>query len=174
MGNPNVLFLDEPTNDLDINTLHALENYLEDFHGVLLIVSHDRAFLDKMVDYIYAFDGKGNIKEYPGNYSNYLEKKEIEERNKHSDRIIKEDSRKEHKENQPKKKLSYKEQREINRLEEEIPLLENQKKELQEYINSGNVSDYKLLEEKSSELVRLEEKIDELTLKWLEIGESLE
>ena len=171
MGNPNVLFLDEPTNDLDINTLHALEDYLENFFGTLLVVSHDRAFLDRTVDFIYAFIGNGKIKEYPGNYSNYLEKKEIEAKNKSTERLKKEDSRRSNKETQQKKKLSYAEQREYEQLETEIERFEQEKQELEAVLKSGKLGNYKLLEEKSHRIAELEKIIDELTARWLEIAD---
>lgn len=171
MANPNVLFLDEPTNDLDINTLHALEDYLDNFYGTLLVVSHDRAFLDRTVNYIYAFQKNGKIKEYPGNYTNYLEKKEEEEKNRISDKVKKEDPRQLQKENRVKKKLSYTEQREYERLEKEINSLEKEKDEIQAILNSGEVNDYKILEEKSHKLAELEDTIDELTMKWIVLGD---
>ena len=171
MANPNVIFLDEPTNDLDIQTLNALERYLENFYGTLLVVSHDRAFLDRTVNFIYAFDGKGNIKEYPGNYSAYLEK--IEAAGKAGVKIEKAAKPKRNKET-TRKKLSYMEQREFDRLETDIPKMEQEKEELEQFITTINVEDYKKIEDISLQISGLEEKIDESTMRWLELSESIE
>ncbi|MFW6276148.1 MAG: ABC-F family ATP-binding cassette domain-containing protein [Bacteroidota bacterium] len=174
MANPNVLLLDEPTNDFDLQTLAAFEEYLDNFYGVLIIVSHDRAFLDRTVDFILSFDGNGNIKEYPGNYSNYLEKREQE---------LKEDKklRQPKSNNKPKlkspdngekpKKLSYKDQIEFNNIENEINTLEADKKEFEELINSGGITDFKELEKISLKLEEIDQKIDGLTLRWIELSE---
>ena len=173
MNNPNVILLDEPTNDLDIPTLNAIEEYLENFYGVLLVVSHDRAFLDRTVDFIWAFDGKGNIKEYPGNYSVYLEKIESEnklksQQNKETTKINK------WKNVQQSKKLSYKAQIEFEELEEKIPELESEKKNLEELINSGKIEDYKEVDNICHKIVELETQIEESTLRWLELAEKIE
>jgi ATP-binding cassette subfamily F protein uup len=175
MNNPNVILLDEPTNDLDIHTLNAFESYLDDFYGVLLVVSHDRAFLDRTVNFIWAFDGKGGIKEYPGNYSNYLEKKEQEEKLKrsYSSSSKKANSWKDASQKKPNK-LSYKDQLELEKLESIIPEMEKKKSYLEEQMNSGSISDYVELENMSKELVDLELKLDDLTMKWLEISEKKE
>ncbi|MFC2131892.1 ATP-binding cassette domain-containing protein [Bacteroidota bacterium] len=174
MANPNVLFLDEPTNDLDIPTLHALEDYLENFYGVLLVVSHDRAFLDRIVNEIYAFDGKGNIKEYPGNYSYYLEQKEKNKLELAGRQISQKHIQyMEEKQKKQQQKLSYKAQLEYNRLEKEIPELEEKKTQLEELLNSGEITDYTELEIKSKELVELESKIEDALLRWMELGEKV-
>lgn len=173
MANPNVIFLDEPTNDLDIQTLNSLERYLEDFYGTLLVVSHDRAFLDRTVDFIWAFDNKGGIKEYPGNYSAYLEKTE---ENRKQQIVEKKGSepKKWKKPETTKKKLSYMEQREFDSLEKEIPLMEKQKEELEEFISKMDVREYKKIEVKSTELAELENKIEESTMRWLDLSDSVE
>ncbi len=169
MANPNVLLLDEPTNDFDLQTLAALEEYLDDFLGVILIVSHDRAFLDRTVEFIWSFDGEGNIKEYPGNYSNYLEKKESEKRNKTA--IIKENKEKpKTNTNNSKKKLSYMEQREFDNLEKTIPEMETKKAEIEKLLNSIDVANYKEIERISVELSELNNSIDEATMRWLELS----
>lgn len=172
IDNPNVLLLDEPTNDFDIQTLNAFEKYLDDFYGALVIVSHDRSFLDRTVNAIWAFDGLGGIKEFPGNYSNYLEKKE----NRRTLQISadKADGVRKDKSNDSPKKLSYMEQRELMALEKEIPKLEAEKAELHNLLYSGGISDYKILEEKSRELTALEESLDEKTLRWMELSEKLD
>ncbi len=174
MANPNVIFLDEPTNDLDIQTLNALEDYLDNFYGVLIVVSHDRAFLDRTVQFILSFEGGGRLKEYPGNYSAYLEKKEEKEKNTQKPAPRKEKTAPKRSDNgNVKVKLSYMEQREFDMLEKEIPELEDKKRTLEEYIPTIDFSNYKLIEEKSSELAELEKIIDEKTLRWLELSESV-
>lgn len=174
MANPNTLFLDEPTNDLDINTLSAIEEYLDDFYGVLIVVSHDRAFLDRTVNFILAFDTDGNIKEYPGNYSYYLEKKEQEAREKSN--LNKEKSNKKiiSKSNTLKKKFSYHEQKEFDKLEHEIPKLELQKKELEDLLYSGKITDYKEIERLSLEFEELQLIIDNSLNRWMELSDSIE
>jgi ABC transport system ATP-binding/permease protein len=175
MANPNIIFLDEPTNDLDIPTLTSLEEYLEDFYGVLLIVSHDRAFLDRTVEFIWAFEENGKVKEYPGNYSFYLEKKEEKESQK---RKFSAENKVEKESLKPKqinnKKLSYLDQREFDTLETEIPQLEINKLELEKSIYSGKITDYKLLDDMSKELSLLSESIDNKTMRWLELSEKVQ
>lgn len=184
MENPNVIFLDEPTNDLDIPTLTALEEYLEDYYGVLLIVSHDRAFLDRSVNFIWAFEENGKVKEYPGNYSFYLTKKEEEiakqrKLNAELNAQTKKSSPKPENEAQDKpagrvKKLSYKDQREFDSLEIEIPKLEAERKSLETEMYSLPPTEYKKIEEISVKLGEISEQIDEKTMKWLEISDKLE
>ncbi len=170
IDNPNVLLLDEPTNDFDIQTLNAFEKYLDDFYGALVIVSHDRSFLDRTVNAIWAFDGMGGIKEFPGNYSNYLEKKES--RKQYTIPADKGENGRKDKNNDSPRKLSYMEQRELMALEKEIPKLESEKAELHRLLYSGEITDYKLLEEKSRELTALEESLDEKTLRWMDLSEK--
>ncbi len=173
MNNPNVIMLDEPTNDLDIHTLSAFENYLDDFYGVLIVVSHDRAFLDRTINFIWAFDDKGGIKEYPGNYSNYLERKEQEQKiNKAYKTSNKKQNNWKDKAQKRPNKLTYKDQLELKRLEKTIPELEIRKSELEDKINSGNISDYLELEKMSKELVELDSILDDLTISWLELSEK--
>lgn len=172
MANPNVLLLDEPTNDFDMQTLNAFEEYLDDFMGVLLIVSHDRSFLDRTVKFIYAFDGLGNIKQYPGNYTYYLEQKE---QNK---RLSNEQSSKgeEYKKSRVKvkTKLSYHDQREHDELEKLIPQLEQERAALEKKVYSGEESDYTKLQELSNELHELTERIETVTNRWLELADSID
>jgi ATP-binding cassette subfamily F protein uup len=169
MANPNVLFLDEPTNDFDLATLSALEEYLQYFKGVLLVVSHDRAFLDKTVDTIWCFEEGGRVKEYPGNYSAYLE---AIERNTTAS------TTKDTTQQQPPRtvhastpaKLSYKERKEYESLEQRIAELEERKHQLEHNLN-GHITDYTLIAEQSKELEDIIHAIDHATVRWLELAE---
>jgi ATP-binding cassette subfamily F protein uup len=169
MSNPNVLFLDEPTNDFDLVTLSALEDYLSYFKGVLLIVSHDRAFLDKTVDTIWAFEAGGVIKEYPGNYTTYLEK--LEARSKKSN-----DDRGDASQRTPaapppsKQKLTFKEQKELQALERAIPETEAKiaANEARMASGEGTYMDHNAW---AAEHAALAEQLDSLTLRWLELSE---
>ena len=171
MSNPNVLMFDEPTNDFDIATLTALEEYVEHFKGVLLIVSHDRSFLDRTVETIYAFEGE-NIKEYPGNYSAYLEK--IEAQNKSiiqptvevKEPIIRVSHSK-------KKGLSFNEKREFEALEQSIQDLEIALKDLVLSMQEIPSHDFKQFEELSQKQAIIQQKLDESMVRWLELSEKL-
>lgn len=172
MSNPNFLILDEPTNDLDIITLNVLEDYLQSFKGCLLIVSHDRFFVDKVVDRVFAFEGNGKIKDFPGNYTIYKNHKEEEEEEKQR---AKKQTPKEPKsapsDNLSKKrKLSFKEQQEILRLEQEIESLTNEKTEIESALSSGSLSTEELVRksERISEVIAL---LDEKEMRWLELSE---
>lgn len=175
--NPNFLVLDEPTNDLDIMTLNILEEYLRSFKGCVIVVSHDRYFMDKVVDHLLAFSGNAQIKDFPGNYSQYREWKEVQ------DLIAKEEAAaaqatkpKEEKpkvEAQPKeekKKLSYKEKREFEELDVLIPKLEAERTQLEADMSTGTLSTDELLE-KSNRISQLINDIDEKTLRWMELSE---
>ncbi len=172
MGNPNVLVLDEPTNDFDIATLGSLEEYLQNFRGCLLVVSHDRAFLDRTVEYIYAFEEDGNIKQYPGNYSAYLEKKEAKKTEEKQIQV--KPTTPAVKETKPaptttsaKPKLSYKEQQELQQLDIKIAEFETKKLKLEtEMANQSNLP-YDELMKKSHEIGELTTKIDEAMNRWL-------
>jgi len=165
MQNPNVLLLDEPTNDLDIQTLNSLEDYLEDFYGVLIIVSHDRAFLDKTTHFTYAFEN-GKIKEYPGNYTFYLQNRILNEPDK-----LPKIEKKQPKPVQEKqsKKLSYNEQREYNALLVEIDELEKRKADLENSISNLNPEDFQKANEIYTELNQLIYEINEKIERWLEL-----
>jgi len=169
MQNPNVILLDEPTNDLDIQTLNSLEEYLEDFYGVLLIVSHDRAFLDKTVQFIFAFEKNGKIKEYPGNYSYYLENR---------DTPIIEKALKENISNKPKsepksKKVSYKDKKEHESLFSEIEELEKNKSSIELKIASLSSSNFHEMNQLYSELNNIVQQINQKTERWLELDELI-
>jgi ATP-binding cassette subfamily F protein uup len=170
--NPNFLVLDEPTNDLDLQTLRTLEEFLQDFPGCILIVSHDRYFMDRLVDHLFAFEGDGEIRDFPGNYSQYRLWKQLEE-NKPTTSVSKQTplSVKENKpENESKTKFSFKEKTEFEKLEKEIPALEEEKKLLEVKLNNGSMDFEKLQEtaEKVSDLIDL---IDKKESRWLELSE---
>ncbi|MDY3913882.1 MAG: ABC-F family ATP-binding cassette domain-containing protein [Phocaeicola sp.] len=168
MRNPNFLVLDEPTNDLDIVTLQILEEYLQQFQGCVIVVSHDRYFMDKVVDHLLVFQGQGDIRNFPGNYSQYRVWKEAKE--------VAINKNKEEKEKTQKvrlnevRKLTYKEKQELGRLWEEITCLEEEKKEIEEALCGGCV-DAEAITQKSKRLSTITEEIDEKTLRWLELSE---
>ena len=177
MQNPNFLILDEPTNDLDIMTLNVLEEYLQSFAGCVLVVSHDRFFMDKIVDHLFVFEGEGKITDFPGNYTVYRNKVEEEEQQKaRVEAKIKAETKAQAEATeksapaQTKKKLSYNEKREFEQLENEIPELELQKEELENLMNSGELP-HDQLYEKSLELEKVKTLLDEKELRWLELSE---
>lgn len=182
--NPNFLIFDEPTNDLDLPTLTVLENFLLNFQGSLIIVSHDRYFMDRIVDHILAFEGEGKIKDFIGNFSEYRENKKLEDGNKKSEDVSKkqevtvektEVSKKT--ETLPtsnstlptKKKLSFKEQRELETIEKEIPEFEAKRTTILEQLN--NETDYEKIAKLSAELESLSEKLENHEMRWLELQE---
>lgn len=175
MQNPNFLILDEPTNDLDIITLNVLEEYLVAFEGCVIIVSHDRFFMDKIVDHLFIFEGEGVITDFAGNYTQYRNKieeervKAITEAKTNTKQIDKETS-KGKTNNQEKKKLSFNEKREFERLEKEITALEDSKNELESVLNTGELHHNEFFI-KSKELVKIKTLLDEKELRWLELSE---
>ncbi len=177
MQNPNFLILDEPTNDLDIMTLNVLEDYLKGFAGCVVVVSHDRFFMDKIVDHLFVFEGDGIINDFAGNYTIYRnQQQELKEKEEAKKKKEDKAARKQEKANQEvqpvsnQKKLSFKEKRELEQLEREIPQLEQQKKELEELLNSGSLEHEELFR-KSEELVQLKSELDEKEFRWLELSE---
>lgn len=176
MEAPNVLILDEPTNDLDVQTLAILEDYLENFNGCVIVVSHDRYFLDRTVDFIFAIEPGGKIRNYPGNYSVYLEhKKKAEKEAKQEQVPQKPKESKNNKSNKPKndkknKALSNFERREYNKLETKIAQLEADKEKLENDLVI-NCSDYNLVQELSDKLASLNEEIDTATERWMDLAE---
>jgi ABC transport system ATP-binding/permease protein len=166
--NPNFLILDEPTNDLDLPTLSVLENFLLDFQGCLLIVSHDRYFMDRLVDHLFVFEGNGEVKDFPGNYSQYRD------RLKESDIDFPEEKKpevtKQTQVQNPKRKLSYKEQREFETLEKQLADLEIEKKEISEKLSSAGLS-FEELQKLSGRIVEISGLIDQKELRWLELSE---
>ena len=187
MRNPNFLILDEPTNDLDIQTLQVLEEYLQDFPGCVIVVSHDRYFMDKVVDHLLVFKGEGDIQDFPGNYTQYrdwsrLQTKENEEEStkaksaskttdaKNSDNASGTAKRDVNFEN--KRKMSFKEKREYEQLSKEIEALEKEQKLLEEELCSGKLS-VEELTEKSKRLPQIKDELDEKEMRWLELSELL-
>ena len=178
MQNPNFLILDEPTNDLDIMTLNVLEDYLESFAGCVVIVSHDRFFMDKIVDHLFVFEGDGEINDFAGNYTVYRNKKEedqgIRTEAKKGAKAKEQDQKKTpaspKKNSLTKRKLSYNEKREFEQLEKEIPELEQKKTELENAMNSGELPHDELYK-KSLELEKIKSLLDEKEFRWLELSE---
>jgi ATP-binding cassette subfamily F protein uup len=174
MENPNFLILDEPTNDLDLITLNVLEEFLLDFPGCVIVVSHDRYFMDKLVDHLFVFEGDGKIRDFNGNHLDYRAHMiELERAEKRQEREVKqaamaarEASRKE----EDKPTLSYEERKEMKRLEKQVAKLEDRKSEIHEEFSSGELSPEKI-EELSKELASIKESIEEKELLWMELAE---
>jgi ABC transport system ATP-binding/permease protein len=180
MRNPNFLVLDEPTNDLDIMTLNVLEEYLQSFKGCVIVVSHDRYFMDKVVDHLLVFKGNAELKDFPGNYTDYREWSELMEEQE------REDKKNEHKKASQnknavletkvevkvpeRKKLSFKEKQEFEALEKEIPLLESEKADIENLLASGTLNSDEIIKT-SQRHAELSDLIDEKTMRWLELSE---
>ena len=171
MKNPNFLILDEPTNDLDIITLQVLEEYLQNFKGCVIVVSHDRYFMDKVVDHLLVFNGQGDIRDFPGNYTQYRDWKEVKGQMDKEQERAKEDKTVRVRLNE-KRKLSFKEKKEFEELEILITHLEEEKAEIEAALCSGELS-IEELTEKSKRLPILNELIDEKTFRWLELSELM-
>lgn len=169
MKNPNFLVLDEPTNDLDIQTLQVLEDYLQDFPGCVIVISHDRYFMDKVVDHILVFKGEGEIQDFPGNYTQFREWNSLKPIEQKPEEKKEKSAAKDYRNNE-KKKLSYKEKREFEALDEDITKLEQQIKDLEEEICSGKLT-VEDLTTKSMLLPTLKEELDEKSMRWLELSE---
>lgn len=171
MSNPNFLILDEPTNDLDIITLNVLEDYLQGFKGCLLIVSHDRFFMDKVADRVFAFEGNGKIKDFPGNYTLYKnQKEEAEENRQKKEQVLKAPQPSTPPTTPSKRKLSYKERLEMTELEKEIEQLTTEKKEIETALGSGTLSPEELIQ-KSERIAEVINLLDEKEMRWLELSE---
>ncbi|MDX2244123.1 MAG: ABC-F family ATP-binding cassette domain-containing protein [Leptolyngbyaceae cyanobacterium bins.302] len=195
MRAPNVLILDEPTNDLDVQTLAVLEDYLEDFNGCVIVVSHDRYFLDRTVDTIFAFESEGKLRQYSGNYSMYLdfkkqqesqaEAQQAEDRQRASSRTQKAEAlpsptplaKRGAARPQPltpnPKKLSFKEQREYETLEAQVPAMETEKEELEKQLYNNPPSDYEAMQRMTTQLAELTAAIESATERWLELAERV-
>ena len=186
MRNPNFLVLDEPTNDLDIQTLQVLEEYLQDFAGCVIVVSHDRYFMDKVVDHLLVFKGEGEIQDFPGNYTQYrdwsrLQEKDEAEKAAAAAKTIDSNSTstsdgtgtaKRDANFENKRKMSYKEKREYEQLTQEIDKLTEEQKKLEEALCSGTLS-VEELTEKSKRLPEIKDELDEKEMRWLELAEML-
>ncbi|MBF1589124.1 MAG: ABC-F family ATP-binding cassette domain-containing protein, partial [Prevotella sp.] len=175
MKNPNFLVLDEPTNDLDIQTLQILEEYLQDFPGCVIVVSHDRYFMDKVVDHLLVFKGEGEIQDFPGNYTQFRDFQKMKSKEEEQQKPTKNSSptaneQKKDYRNNTKRKMSFKEKREYEQLSDKIAQLEEEKQKLEEELCSGNLSVDELTE-KSKRLPILKDELDELELRWLELAE---
>ena len=172
MRNPNFLVLDEPTNDLDIQTLQVLEEYLQDFPGCVIVVSHDRYFMDKVVDHLLVFKGNGDIKDFPGNYTQFREWQKLQSETEQTPKpvVTEENKERNRNRNQEKKKLSYKEKQEYERLEKEISQLEAEQREIEQNLCSGELPIDKITEY-SIRLPILKEELDEKSMRWLELSE---
>ena len=180
--NPNFLILDEPTNDLDIATLNVLEDYLISFKGCVIVVSHDRFFMDKVVDHLLVFQGDCKIKDFPGNYSDYrawqelMDAEELEKKNTQT--IAQSESRKQEptkkeKRVDEKRKLTFNEKRELQNLEQELELLEREKKELETNLSSGLLNTEEIVAQ-SKRFSDVSELLDEKTMRWLELSELID
>ena len=186
MRNPNFLVLDEPTNDLDIQTLQVLEEYLQDFAGCVIVVSHDRYFMDKVVDHLLVFKGEGEIQDFPGNYTQYrdwsrlqekdeAEKAAVTAKNAGNNNMVANDGAGTAKRDanfENKRKMSYKEKREYEQLTQEIEKLTDEQKKLEEALCSGTLS-VEELTEKSKRLPEIKDELDEKEMRWLELSEML-
>jgi len=172
MKNPNFLVLDEPTNDLDIITLQLLEEYLADFAGCVIVISHDRYFMDKVVDHLLVFHGDGEVQDFPGNYTQYRDWKAMQsnilnenvETKKQAKPLQNNNSSVEH------HKLTFKEKREFEQLEKEISVLESERKEIEDQLCSGKLT-VEELTDKSKRIPLLQEELDEKSMRWLELSE---
>ena len=175
MKNPNFLVLDEPTNDLDIATLQILEEYLQDFHGCVIVVSHDRYFMDRVVDHLLVFKGEGEIDDFPGNYSEYREWKSLRDREEQeaAEQAQKQASKAPKQKTwggEKKRRLTFKEKQEMQQLEQDIEALEAEKSEIEAALCSGTL-EVDELTEKSKRLPLLVEELDEKSMRWLELSE---
>ncbi|MEG4149135.1 ATP-binding cassette domain-containing protein [Microcoleus sp. Pol12B5] len=181
MSAPNVLILDEPTNDLDVQTLAVLEDYLEDFNGCVIVVSHDRYFLDRTIDMVFALEPGGNLRLYPGNYSVYLDYKKAEEAKEIKGQKEKEkvtrtvESNNSKSTNFPQKtpKVSFNEKREYEQLESQIPKMEAEKQEIEKRLSNNAPSGFAEVKKLSDRLAQLTQQIDHATERWLELAERV-
>ena len=173
MRNPNFLVLDEPTNDLDIVTLQILEEYLQDFPGCVIVVSHDRYFMDKVVDHLLVFKGEGDIQDFPGNYTQYRQWQVLQPQEIAQQKVstpVKEQKGRRDGQIQERRRMSFKEKREFEQLEKEIAALEQEQHQLEEALCSGTLS-VEELTEKSKRLPLLKDELDEKSMRWLELSE---
>lgn len=178
MQSPNFLVLDEPTNDLDIITLQILEQYLQDFHGCVIVVSHDRYFMDKVVDHLLVFHGDGKVKDFPGNYTQFREWEKLESMREDASHKVKQESKAavsatnetRRNRNEEKRRLTYKEKMEFQQLEQDIEALEAEKASIEAALSGGSIS-VEQITEMSKRLPLLNEELDEKSMRWLELSE---
>ena len=178
MQSPNFLVLDEPTNDLDIITLQILEQYLQDFHGCVIVVSHDRYFMDKVVDHLLVFHGDGKVKDFPGNYTQFREWEKLESMREDASHKVKQESKAavsstnetRRNRNEEKRRLTYKEKMEFQQLEHDIEALEAEKASIEAALSGGSIS-VEQITEMSKRLPLLNEELDEKSMRWLELSE---
>jgi ATP-binding cassette subfamily F protein uup len=171
MRNPNFLILDEPTNDLDIMTLNILEDFLMEYPGCLIIVTHDRYFMDKIVDHLFVFEGNGHIKDFNGDYTMYRAyQKEQEEERRREEKKKEKQSKKQEKPSSAGSQLTYEQRKKMNRLEKEISKLEEKKAQITEQFNQTGLDPEKI-EGLSKELAEVKEQIEEKELQWMELAE---
>lgn len=169
--NPNFLILDEPTNDLDLPTLSVLETFLSEYQGCLLIVSHDRYFMDRLVDHLFVFEGNGVIRDFPGNYTLYrIAQKEEEQQKKQQELAASQIAAAAENKPKDKKKLSFNEKREFEQLEKDIPALEKEKAEITEKMSAGNIA-YEELDKLSKRITEVTNLLEEKEMRWLELSE---
>ena len=168
MKNPNFLVLDEPTNDLDIVTLQILEEYLQDFPGCVIVVSHDRYFMDKIVDHLLVFEGDGKVSDFPGNYTQYRQWQSLQPKSPKA--TTAQDTPKKNYRNDTRRRMSFKEEMEVERLTNEIEQLETEQRQIEDALCSGTLSIDELTE-KSKRLPMLKDELDEKSLRWLELSE---
>lgn len=170
MRNPNFLVLDEPTNDLDIKTLQVLEEYLQDFPGCVIIVSHDRYFMDKVVDHLLVFKGGGEVQDFPGNYTQFRDWEQMQSQSTVNNTITPEKKEKSNYRKDQKRKMTYKEKQEFEQLEKDIAQLEQEQEAIEQALCSGTLS-IEEITEKSKRLPLLKDKLDEKSMRWLELSE---
>ena len=169
MRNPNFLVRDEPTNDLDIKTLQVLEEYLQDFSGCVIIVSHDRYFMDKVVDHLLVFSGDGKVQDFPGNYTQFREWNQLQSQTENTKDVVEKKEKVIYCKTE-KRKMTYKEKTEFEQLEKEIAALEAEQMGIEEQLCSGTLSVDELTE-KSKRLFLLKDELDAKSMRWLELSE---
>ena len=172
MRNPNFLVLDEPTNDLDIQTLQIFEEYLADFPGCVIIVSHDRYFMDKVVDHLLVFNGGGAVQDFPGNYTQYREWCSLKSKNE--EKVARKEGstgERERRRTEQRRRMTYKEHVEYAQLEKDIAELEAERKLIEEQLLQWKVVDRRALRRKSKRLPILKEELDNKEMRWLELSE---
>ena len=172
MQSPNFLVLDEPTNDLDITSLQILEQYLQDFKGCVIIISHDRYFMDKVVDHLFVFKGNGEVKDFPGNYTQYREWEKLEPQPQSTPKTLSTQNNQsiQNTQRERKRKLSFREKQEFEALGKEIDELEQEKKDIEDALSSGSISTQEIID-LSKRLPIVNDLLDEKSMRWLELSE---